>query len=283
MNRRACLVCGGEYRASPRLPGMVECHDCQFVSADMMLSREDIERLYSADYFCGNEYQDYVADRRVIEKSFRVRLAKLLPLVGDPASQRLLEIGSAYGFFLSVAREHFLSVEGVEISREAAAYAREQLGVKVLTGDFLDCRLEYPVDIVCLWDTIEHLQNPDLYVEKAAASLRPGGLIALTTGDIRSWMARWRGARWRQIHPPTHLHYFSKDTLSRLLGKCGFEVRYCAYDGMFRSVAMIAYIILVIRGRQPGLYRALEQSRLLNWSFYSNLYDILFVVASRKS
>ena len=60
-----------------------------------------------------------------------------------------------------------------------------------------------------MWDTIEHLKRPDLFVQKAAADLRPGGLIALTTGDIGSLNARLRGARWRMIHPPTHLHYFS--------------------------------------------------------------------------
>ena len=55
----------------------------------------------------------------------------------------------------------------------------------------------------------------------------------MTTGDIGSLMARWRGARWRQIHPPTHLHYFSKLTLAQLLERHGFTVAYAGYDGMY--------------------------------------------------
>ena len=59
---------------------------------------------------------------------------------------------------------------------------------------------------MCLWDTIEHLAEPEAYLEKIAKSLPVGGWLFLTTGDIGSPMARARGSRWRMIHPPTHLY-----------------------------------------------------------------------------
>ena len=163
------------------------------------------------------------------------RLRPVARYVTDPGSKRLFEIGSAYGFFLEVARQHFRSVEGIDISTAAAAYAKEQLGVQVAAGEFLAHRIAGPVDVVCLWDTIEHLRDPHLYIEKAAAYLRRGGALAVTTGDIGSLMARWRGERWRQIHPPTHLHYFSKLTLAQLLERYGFTIAYAGYDGMYRA------------------------------------------------
>ena len=55
-------------------------------------------------------------------------------------------------------------------------------------------QLAHAVDVVCMWDTIEHLQHPHLYIERASANMNRGGVIAITTGDIGSLMARMRGA-----------------------------------------------------------------------------------------
>lgn len=173
-------------------------------------------------------------------------------------------------------------MSGIDISREAAAYARETVGVPVAAGDFLEYPIEDPLDAVCMWDTIEHLAQPALYVEKAAAHLRPGGVLAITTGDIGSLLARWRKGKWRQIHPPSHLHYFSGKTLRLLLEKHGLEVCYSGYAGSYRSADTVAYTLLSLRREQAGLYRKLKSAGLLNWSFYSNFFDTLYVIAKRR-
>jgi SAM-dependent methyltransferase len=281
LSSRQCLVCGGALARSA-LPGLLACGACSFTTADLTLSDAELERLYGPEYFAGQEYMDYVAERPLIHRHFKTRLDRLFQYVADPGSKRLFEIGSAYGFFLEVAREHFRCVEGIDISAAAAAYAREALGLEVTTGEFLAHQMSGPVDVVCLWDTIEHLRDPHLYIEKAASYLRSGGAIALTTGDIGSWMARWRGARWRQIHPPTHLHYFSKRTLTQLLERHGFATAYAGYDGMYRSVDTMAYILLNIKRSRPGIYRALKKSGVLNWNLYVNLYDLVYMIAIKK-
>ena len=118
--------------------------------------------------------------------------------------------------------------------------------------------------------------------EKIAAHLQPGGLLALTTGDIGSLLARWRKAKWRQIHPPSHLHYFSKKTLRLLLAKYGFEVCYTGYAGCYRSADTVAYLVLSLKHGMPDLYRKLRTAGLLHWSFYSNLYDIVYMIARKR-
>jgi 2-polyprenyl-3-methyl-5-hydroxy-6-metoxy-1,4-benzoquinol methylase len=281
MNRSTCLVCGGTL-GKCKMAGLLACGSCNFITADVSLSNHDLEALYSANYFAGEEYKDYVAERRLIEKHFRIRLETILRYISDPAGKHLFEIGAAYGFFLSVARDRFASVEGIDISRDAVGYATKTLHLPVHAGDFLNHPVQTKIDVACLWDTIEHLQSPHLYLEKLAASMNRGGVVAVTTGDIGSVVARFRGGKWRQIHPPTHLHYFSKDTLTRLLQRYGFAVRCCRYEGMYRSLDTIAYIILNIKHQQPALYRALKNSGLLNWDLYLNLYDIVFVVAEKQ-
>jgi hypothetical protein len=273
-----CLVCGGRYEASA-LPGLLRCSFCRFVTANMSLPHAELEKLYTARYFAGEEYRDYMAERPLLERSFRRRLDKLLSYVPDASGKRLVEIGSAYGFFLQMARDRFRSVEGHEISHDAAAHATAVFRLPVTVGDFLDHQMSGDIDVLCLWDTIEHLQAPHRYLEKAAAHMPSGSAIAVTTGDIESIVARMRGAKWRQIHPPTHLHYFSKQTLARLLANYGFTVRYAGYDGVYRSLDTAAYTILNIKHQRPGIYRFLKKGGLLKGTGYLNLYDILFMIA----
>jgi 2-polyprenyl-3-methyl-5-hydroxy-6-metoxy-1,4-benzoquinol methylase len=275
-----CLVCGGKLRPS-RIPGLLRCEECKFTTANLTLSEEQLRQLYTADYFTGNEYRDYVADRLVIEKQCRLRLRRLMTFVPDARAKRLFEIGCAHGFFLEVARTAFRSVEGIDISDDAIAYARHHLGLEARSTDFLTHQFGVQPDLICLWDTIEHLSRPDLYIQKMADSLPPGGLLAMTTGDLDSWLARARGSRWRQIHPPTHLHYFSRKNLGRLLQRYGFVFKFIGSEGVFRSVDTMAYILLCLKRHRPKLYAALRKAHLLNWDLYLNLGDILFVVAEK--
>lgn len=280
MREFICIVCGGKL-VEARIPALLVCEACRFVTANVALSRQEIEALYSASYFAGEEYHDYLSERPLIERNFRARLKTLLRYIGAPSEKNLFEIGAAYGFFLSVAQEHFASVKGVDISIDAATFAIRNLGLDVRAGDFLDLPLDGAIDVACLWDTVEHLQDPHLYLERLSKHMQPGGILAITTGDMESAIARLRGAKWRQIHPPSHLHYFSRRTLSDLLGKCGFSVRYCGYEGMFRSLDTIAYIILNIKHQQPTFYSWLKKSGLLKLNIYLNLYDIMFVIAEK--
>ncbi len=279
MTSRKCLVCNGSFEASG-MPGLLSCTQCQFVAADVSLSDEELGHLYGEDYFHGNEYRDYVADRRTHDRHFRARLKTLLRYVNDPRQKELFEIGCAYGFFLAAARSEFRAVSGIDISQHATDYARQELGLPVLTGDFLQLP-NLSADVICMWDTIEHLRFPAEYIERASEVLKPGGTIAITTGDIGSAIARWRGKKWRQIHPPTHLHYFSRTTLCRLLEKHHFIIRYVAAEGQYRSVDTMAWIILRIKRNQPVLYNLLKRAGLLDWDLYLNTFDIMYVIAEK--
>ena len=240
----------------------------------------DSTALYGHNYHDNEEYLDYAGQRETLARNFRDYLDRMERHGAGGGS--LLEVGCAHGFFLAEAAARFPRVHGLDVSASAVTAARERLGVSAEAADVCTHRPSAPYDVVCLWDTIEHLQHPDRYVGKVAAEMAPGGVIAVTTGDISSRVARWRGAKWRQIHPPTHLHYFSRQSLTRLLERCGFAVSYIGYDGGYRSVDMMAYILLAIKRDRADLYRMLKRTGLLDWTLYLNLYDIMYIVAKRR-
>jgi 2-polyprenyl-3-methyl-5-hydroxy-6-metoxy-1,4-benzoquinol methylase len=277
-----CIVCSG-IELTAFHPGLLKCPQCGHAVADMRMSDKDLHALYRKEYFFGKEYSDYIADRTVLQENFRLRLRSLRPFLTPERHRRLLEIGSAYGFFLDIAREEFESVQGIDIAEDGVRYARESLGLNVIQGDLLEYDFGgQTFDVVCLWDTIEHLGSPHLYIEKAATLVQGGGLITVTTGDIGSINARLKGANWRLIHPPTHMHYFTKNSLERLLAHYGFDTVYNQYCGFYRSVDNVAYNLFVLRYQMPWLYKVMRRSGLCRVKFYSNLYDIVNVIARKR-
>jgi SAM-dependent methyltransferase len=241
----------------------------------------NLKVVYGDGFFSGDEYVDYLRDRWVFEKQFRERLQymKKYQSGGD-----LVEIGCAYGFFLAIAQESY-RVRGFDIAERPVAYARECLGVDARCEDFLDASLEpESVDTVVMWDTIEHLPRPDLIIDEIVRVLRPNGFLFLTTGDIGSVLARARRERWRLIRPPSHLHYFSRKTIARLLENGGLRPVEVEYVGVRRSLRQIVYSLLVLRKQRPSrlYYRLIADSPVGDLSFVLNTYDIMLVVAQKS-
>lgn len=278
---QSCLICGGEYRPSS-LPGLFRCAFCGFISADLNIPDEELRALYSEDYFHGQEYLDYVGEEESLRLNFVDRLATLKSLA-PWSNVDLFEIGCAYGFFLDEVKKQVRVASGIDVSDDAVRYAVDRFDVDARCGDYLETDLRRQVDIVAMWDTIEHLKRPDLFMKKLALDIKPGGLLAITTGDIGSLNARLRGASWRMIHPPSHMHYFSVATLSELFARNGFDVVHVSHPGNSRRIRSVLYFVLALKMKRPRLYAALAKLPMTGARITVNLYDIMFVVGKRRS
>lgn len=276
----SCELCGGPGPARPyyEAAGVVQCPDCGLVYYDGGVEPAE---LYNQEFFKGGEYLDYQADKPVIQRNFRRHVAALRKLA--PAG-RLLEIGSAYGFFLDVARSHW-EVRGYEIAPEGVAHASGVLGLDVRQGDFLEVPDEpESCDLICMWDTIEHLTHPTRFIEKAARWLKPGGALVMTTGDISSFVARRQKARWRLIIPKIHLFYFTPVTLGRAAEQAGLRVRSARHVGYSRSYkAMMHGLFMLNRNKHPLIYHIATLGGAVNFPVYLNLHDIMMLVAQKPT
>jgi Methyltransferase domain len=130
------------------------------------------------------------------------------------------------------------------------------------------------------------VQLPYEYLVKARSLLTAGGRVFMTTGDLESWNARLRGAAWRQIHPPTHLHYFSRKTLRALLARAGFEVLGVESAAYYHALYNVPGTLVVRGGRTGkvarGVLRAIGEPTARRFGLWLNLGDIMFVAARRN-
>jgi 2-polyprenyl-3-methyl-5-hydroxy-6-metoxy-1,4-benzoquinol methylase len=225
---------------------------------------------------------DYAAEEESLRLNFNGRLRTLKKVVPDLSQRDIFEIGCAYGFFLDEARHFAKSVAGIDISQDAIDYGRGRFGLDIRQGDYLSRELGRKYGAIAMWDTVEHLRRPDLFIAKVKDDLQPGGVLALTTGDIGSLNARLRGQKWRMIHPPTHLHYFSARTMTALLDRQGFDVVHLSHPGISRNLRSILYYVLVWRTRKTRLYDALSRWRVFDLRINANMFDIMYVIARRR-
>ena len=280
-----CGVCDGELFETPVLGTLARCRDCGYV---FLPRTPDLPRriadLYAGDYFTGAEFGDYSAQRATFARNFQEYLRRMRQ--SGATRGRLLEVGCAYGFFLEQAQGAF-DARGIDVNEPAIAAARA-LGVQATAGDFLTCILRDPFDVVCMWDTIEHLIEPRANLERARDILGDRGQLFLTTGDIGSAMARLRGAQWRMIHPPSHLNYFSRATITRLLDRVGFDVERIGSVGTHRDLLNALHLLGLFSKKRlvKRVASTLERSlagRGRSISFYLNLHDIMFVSARKRA
>jgi predicted TPR repeat methyltransferase len=276
-----CAACDSS-SSEPTFGGLRRCRHCGHAFAPPGAD-EDLAAIYTERYFAGEEYHDYLADKDIAQRNFRSRLRVLKRFMDPARHRRLFEVGCAYGFFLEVAKQNFASVQGIDVSAAAAGYAKDKLGLDAYCGDFLEFNLGgREFDVACMWDTIEHLARPDLFVAKLADHMKSGALMAVTTGDFASLNAQLRRTKWRLMHPPSHAHYCSIASMTAMLNRFGFDVVYARHCGYRRSLRSMVYGVFV---QKHGDTRALHLMNRLGigaFPLYLNFYDIMYVIGRKR-
>lgn len=208
----------------------MECTICRSLS---YLSHSPLhtEKLYGKEYFEGSEYVDYVGERRIHEINFSRKWQMIKKLI--PGKPKVFEIGCAHGYFINhILKNGASEVFGVDISADALESARKGFGDHF--GEISEIP-QFEYNCLVAWDVWEHLPYPFETFRKYTEGLALGGIVALTTVDVSSLVARIRGKKWRQIHPPTHLHYPSRQGLQSGLERMGLRVLSHGSFGPMRS------------------------------------------------
>ncbi len=225
--RVACCVCGtaGQPVYSHPPFRVVRCRTCSLVFVSPRLSADALQRLYDApSYFEGGVYgaQSTWSPAMVLQRSWMAgRLSAISGLRPPPG--RLLEIGSGYGLFLDRAREAGYDARGVELSETAAAHATSRLKVDVFRGHLAQAPAD-EADVICFWDTLEHVPDPVAFLREVRRRLAPGGLFALSVPNVGSVPARALGSRWWTLKPEQHIWHFSPDTLRWVASAAGLVI-----------------------------------------------------------
>lgn len=223
-----CCVCHqwGEVRLRLDPFALVRCPNCALQFISPRLNPQALQRFYDQpSYFeDGGVYGDKaggfnpaMALQRIWTKARLAGIARRRPA---PAS--LLEVGSGYGLFLLAAQRAGYDVRGVELSAEGARQASER-GLQVFCGQLADAPAT-PADVVCFWDTLEHVPDPLAFLRQVRSRLAEDGVFALSIPYVSSLPARVLRARWWTLKPEQHIWHFTPATLRTVAARAGLVV-----------------------------------------------------------
>jgi SAM-dependent methyltransferase len=214
----------------------------------------------------GDEPSTGLLPRQVVARDV---VATILRGAGGP--RRVLDAGCGDGSFLEALAAN-VADDGV--SYVGLDYSEHQLAKAArLPYEFRRCDLgdgipmaDASVDVLHAAEVIEHLYDPDLFVDECARVLRPGGRLVVSTPNLQAWYNRvlflagvqplfyetssrttevGAGALRRfkrTTRPVGHLRVFNRTALLDLLRRGGFtpvSVRGARYHDVPRSLGWL--------------------------------------------
>ena len=224
----------------------VRCRRCRLIYVNPVNEAGGINEAYS---------QRTADDARTIRRMrLRASEAQVRLVDGLHHGGHLLDIGCGEGFFLYSAVRAGYDGTGMELSRHAAHYARQEFGLDVEARPFEELRFaENHFDVVTLWQVLEHVPYPLAILREAHRILKPEGLLALSTPNIAGVPARALGRRWWNVRM-LHINQFTAETLSTMLRSAGF--RNISSVSYRESISLLMLFVPVLRYLR--LYDALK-------------------------
>lgn len=284
----ACGLCGSARRTVEFTDGpfsVVRCSDCGLVYVTPRLAPGAlIEEVYDEGYWSSSAakdrgYSDYRSDAPLYLRTYKKRLAVVRRHFARP--RRVLDVGCAAGYFLSVMQGEGWDVTGIEPSAPIRAQAEERLGAGRVHGGLLQDAPLAPgsFDLVTFWDVIEHVPDPVAVLRHARTLLAPGGKLLIETQDVSSRAAKMLGKAWQHYKHAEHIYHFDPRTIVDLLTRAGFRQLENSprLGGKYVSLGFIAERAARLH---PAASFVLSPLKLLSrTAVYVNLFDEMIVVA----
>lgn len=156
---------------------------------------------------------------------------------GSLTGKRVLEVGSAWGWFLEAAAgrgaiAHAIEPEdaNVKLSRERLAAAHPSIEVEhgFFPGDLAD---RGPYDVIVFNDVFEHIPNPSQVIVSVAEILAPGGIAVINIPSSegvffklsrvldRLGISSPLERLWLKGFSSPHISFFNKSNLTACVGR----------------------------------------------------------------
>jgi SAM-dependent methyltransferase len=219
-----CPACDGDRWVSlPPKQGfqLYRCQNCRLIRAAGTWPRLDHERSLQPDY---RAYLDrWLTERESSGPGYSAnRRLDLIERWVRPG--QLIDVGCGVGDLLAAAGARGWDATGIEPYAPAARVAQKR-GLRVERRAWEEIVLpQERLAAVVFLDSLEHLAAPLRALRVAAVALRPGGVVAITTPDADSWLARLMGRRWPNLFPLEHRFCFTRRSLRLLIREARLRI-----------------------------------------------------------
>lgn len=225
---RQCENCGALLRQK-EFDWLFGCDDCQLLVSTLG-AYEDAEATN------GYEAADHAAAFGTLRKENAGITLDMLSDLQVRKGSRLLEVGSAQGFFLSVAEQHGFECSGIEPNRQLRE-SEHNKHRHLIAGFFPDALPDQQAfDLIVFNDVIEHIPDIRNTLKACHDHLTDDGLLIINVPMRRGFfygvgkVAKTLGWKvpmerlWQVGTMSPHLYYFDESNLAELAQKADFDL-----------------------------------------------------------
>jgi SAM-dependent methyltransferase len=180
---------------------------------------------------------------------------RILRRLGDEPLDSILELGIGHGYTTRLFNEHFnrhVVVEGSPLVIEQFESDNNPESIEVVEAYFENFETDEQFDVVLMGFVLEHVDDPELVLERFRRFLKPGGRVFIAVPNAKS-MNRRLGLAMGKIDDIYslnendlrlgHQRQYCLDTLKDLVSKCGYE---CVWEeGIYLKPLPLGYMQLM--------------------------------------
>jgi 2-polyprenyl-3-methyl-5-hydroxy-6-metoxy-1,4-benzoquinol methylase len=220
-----CLICGGTY-IERKIDDKFEnyCEKCNLHRSSNIQKQQDT---YEAEFWEESDYSEFTGsdftDKGVqdLVLTFESWYSYFRPFLDK--KKNILDIGSGTGVSCILLEKKGYNMTGVDPDPKNAQLINSKLKKgKCINSYFEDLKIENKVDVVWLTHVIEHLEQPDILLEKCKEWIVPDGIVCIAVPDCGN-----PNMLDHSLNNPYHIYHFTKNSLKQLFKKSGYDVLQC--------------------------------------------------------
>ncbi len=219
-----CRICGSASLSKFQRRG-ADYGRCSQCGALLMLLTEqqydDLEVSYDPDALFNTSEPRALLELLAIDDKRKV-LRGPVQRLRRPA--RFLDIGCGQGGNLLAARSLGCIVTGVEPSTEHSLVARTAFGLDVRNCFFSADLFDEPFDMVMLSHVIEHIYDPNAFLEEVSKVVAPGGTLMVITPNAAATAAVLSGPYWTMLKSFDHVSMLTPETFQHMSALRGWQL-----------------------------------------------------------
>ncbi|MEK7151732.1 MAG: class I SAM-dependent methyltransferase [Patescibacteria group bacterium] len=204
------------------------CKKCELGILGDVTSNEDLKKFYKINYrkTVSQKLGSGMSPHEIFLAEIQFqnnRLTFLNKYFGK--NKRLLDVGCSAGMFLWHARKYVKEAVGIDYDSRSAKFAARKCRCKTYSTDIEQTTLEEKsFDIICAFQTLEHVSDPIDFIGRYKKYLKPGGVMAIEVPNLRdSLLYAYDVPFYEKFYfHNAHLWYFTAASLEKLMTKSGF-------------------------------------------------------------
>lgn len=256
-------------------PDLFFCKNCEIIFSEFCDVQFENNYIDVLDQL----YIDQINNKKKYFKNIIKKISNIINKNDD-----VMEIGSYYGAFGSEIKDKVNSYTGLELSKHASQYSKDEFNLNVVNKSIYDYfeNNDKKFDIIFMFDVIEHLDDPDSVISLCSKKLKKNGRLVLSTMNMDSIFAKITGKYYPWIIP-MHKFYFSDNSVKKFLNKNDLflnkiigDVRIISLEYLFLKISQKISIF-------RNFYNLIMKFEFLkNISIKFSLFDINIYCAYKK-